>query len=487
MPSILWLILLLVVPAAVAFLMGSAVLKVLGARPTWCGLFLISGVHAFLTLFTLVFLLGRLPGPIDENKVAYEFSASVRAFLNGADEGEGADMPQIITIDNSENKVLVPDPRSDPDDSLVLVLTDRAKLARLLAYLAEHQERVGQVVVDMTFEEPTAQDPALAQAVRQLVRYNKVVLAQGTAANCPTLAFNTTVMASVAAEQQGDRIAWYTLRRDGLNSLPYELYLRTTHRSAEPAGLGLIKESDGQGGRAYAYPSFTPVWDRLEADRSDRQLHAPVDASGLTMPLGYVLTEYGKAELLARLTPDPAGELPVVFIGEFASPMGPAGSDLHETILGRHHGSAILLDLFKEMRRGGHLLNGGLLFFQGLLFWVCSLLIFYSAGFPDRVRGDLGEGGTDAEEGVRRKAGWKRLCIPVTKPARVIKAPVKKSFNRRVWSATGRFLVHALPMVLFLVVTAVLHHVFGHGSDLVVIFIYYSMLLALFRRMDFSA
>lgn len=333
-------------------------------RPKGWRYLALTSYHAFFCLL-LVLLLNGLPGFFVQNSEVY---ANVRLLEPDAT----AVQRPIVLIDNSGNKQLVPDPDGNLEDSTVLVVTDRAKLARLLHRLAEHQEHIGQVVVDIQFVDPSPADSALREAVLDLAVHGKVLLARAREENTDALRFGSDVMADVTEHQQEDLIAWHRSARAEGHSLPYTLFLRLHHRNAEPFALRLWKESGGDAPARLVFPGFMPTWSYLPTAGEE-----PVGRDVLPMPIGHAL-DAGWDRLLRRLT-TADGPAPVIFIGEFPAMAKEASSDVHRTYLGEHTGSAMLINLFHELERGAHVVKGSTLLILFGVLMLCTAWTFFRA------------------------------------------------------------------------------------------------------------
>lgn len=321
--------------------------------------------HALFCLLG-VLLLNGLPGYFVENTEVYAKLELLQ------DRDERPERPFIL-IDNSGNKQLVPDPEGNLEDSTVVVVTDRTKLARLLQRLAAKQELIAQVVVDIRFVEPSAADSSLREAVLDLAAHGKILLARAHEGNTDRLDFGADVMADVTAYEQEDLLVWYRSAREEGHALPYALYLRLHRRTAEPFALGLWKESGEGGPTRLVYPGFMPTWSHLpkvndEAMGPDR----------LPMPIGHAL-DAGWSRLLRRLDTAGEGMEPVVFIGEFPLRANEASVDLHRSYAGTSTGSAMLVDLYHEMERGAHVVKGRSLMGLFIALLLCSWFVFTRA------------------------------------------------------------------------------------------------------------
>lgn len=306
------------------------------------------GLHAFVCL-VLLLLLNGLPGFFPSN-------ADVLAKLHQLPGGVADVRQPFLLIDNSGNKQLVPDPNGNAEDSTVLVVTDRAKLARLLHRLAEHHEAFAQVVVDIAFTEASPNDSALREAVLDLAEHEKVLVAQTVNDNVEPLRFGAKVMADVTEWQQENMIAWHRSARDAGHSLPYSLYLRLHQRAAERFTLGLWKEQ-GPGGGRLAYNGFVPTWAYLPKANNTE---GDVTLDELPMPIGHAL-DAGWPRLLRRLeqlSKRNAGRKAVIFIGEFPESPSEGSTDRHRTFLGESTGSVMLIDLYHEIENGAHVVKG---------------------------------------------------------------------------------------------------------------------------------
>lgn len=324
-------------------------------------------VHALVCLFALQ-VFNAWPGYFVANQEVYgvlnewPFNAVTRSH----------ELRPFVLIDNSGNKMLVPDSTGNAEDSTVLVLTDRAKLARLLTRLAQHPDAFAQVVCDITFEEASPHDAQLRDAIRELAVHKKILLAQGNDPNTSALQFNEGVMAAVTEEEQQGLIAWHTLMRNDAPTLPYALYRRLHQRTTTPLFAGLLWETGPSGGMP-VFGGFVPTWAYLPAAQTVQpgEDDVPVPAAPV-MPLGHAL-DLGWDRLLHHLNAPGS----VIFIGEFPGE-GTARNitDTHRTFSGAYQGGHLLIDLFHELEQGAHRLRFFNLLTQYLLLLGCSALAF---------------------------------------------------------------------------------------------------------------
>ncbi len=327
------------------------------------------GIHAFVCL-VLLLLLNGLPGFFPGN-------ADVLAKLHQLPGGVAEVRQPFLLIDNSGNKQLVSDPNGNAEDSTVLVVTDRAKLARLLHRLAAHQQAFAHVVVDIAFTEASPNDSALREAVLDLAEHEKVLVARTVVDNVEPLRFGVKVMADVTERQQENIIAWHRSARDEGHSLPYALYLRLHQRAAERFTLGLWKE-DGPDGWRLAYNGFVPTWAYLPKPNT---AEGDVALDELPMPIGHAL-DAGWPRLLRRLEQlgkANAGRKAVIFIGEFPEAPNESSTDRHRTFLGESTGSAMLIDLYHEIENGAHVVKGSSLIGLFIALLLCTWYVFARA------------------------------------------------------------------------------------------------------------
>lgn len=352
------------------------------ARANWRKLLICSAIHGGVMVLLLVVWFNARPGFFDKNMLAFDVLTDLRGDQRPdplADQQVG-----LVLIDNARNKTTVPPKRATAMGQEKVAITDRTMLAELFRFLAAHQDKVGLVVCDITFEDASSDDQELADAIIALDRYRKILLAQGQNENTEALRFGQRMMGRVTESLQGNMVAAHQLVLNGQRSLPCLMYERTTGAELGPAWIDLFLCEQGGPDPGLRYSAFPAALDRFD-DRCTQPPHASGGEVDITTPpylpksLGAAISESGKEELLLALaeqTPDPA-RLPIVFIGEFSTLSDHrSGTDVHNTLRGRSQGSTLLIDLYLELMAGAHHVRGLSLFMAWLLFTLLSFTLF---------------------------------------------------------------------------------------------------------------
>lgn len=406
----------------------------LPVRPRGWRWIAVHGAHAFGCL-VLVLLLNGVPGYFGEN-------ADVYARLSLVPGGSTDPAPRpFLLIDNSRDKQLVPDPDGNMEDSSVLVITHRARLARLLTRLAQEQAHIAQVVVDIAFTDPSPADSALRESILALAAQRKIMIARTPLPNTPLLSFGSDVMADATERTQEGLIAWHSIVRDGEPSLPYALYLRLNDRASHPFFLSLHRERPAEG-PGLVYAGFMPTWKHLPAAHNAEEETGMDD---MAMPIGHAL-DAGWARLSRQLHEATSVNAPVVFIGEFPDAPGEVSVDRQRTFLGEETGSSLLIDLYHEIEDGTHRVDP-------LSLIICFVVLF------------------GCTWGVFRMA-WKRS--PETPPG---------SFGGIVRKFLMDRIEDLVPVIILLITAYGLREWAGRQMNLVPLMIYFVMLIGLAKAM----
>lgn len=370
-------LLILFVASVMALFVTALFLLVLSITPRPWHLWLAGTIHAVLLTTVLVVWLNPWPGFFPENEKVMGYAEEARDLFQGTARPteRGVD---LILIDNSLNKVFIPDSMGTEGDGRVHAITDRERLTALCDLLADNSANIRLVAIDILFDTPTPADSALGRALDRLGAQGKLVLARGPNMNVGPLRQEGDNSGGVTTILQKGKVVWHELAPGGRPSLPYRMYLRTTGTALEPGPLGLLDQVGGPH-PGKAYPAFMPALHHF----SESWLDPIPGMAGTTvqdaaaespMALGSALLPFNRMKLERRLEASPGA---VVFIGEFSTPTAARGeADVHATMHGPMHGSVILLNTYLDLLHGAHHLNWWSIGTQLALFTLASLFIF---------------------------------------------------------------------------------------------------------------
>lgn len=332
----------------------AAVLMVLftGRRLSRKHMAIASLLHGFVITLLCFTVLNKIPGFFSENSMGMELSTLVRKATGETEEDYLHLSRNFILVDNSGTTSLIHNPLGDANDSLVIAVTDRQRLGRLLRYFATIRNQIGQVVIDITFPQASIHDSSLSKAIQDLALTDQIVLARGLEPNCPELHFDS-LMFDVTSKLQNGLIVRHELYHHDRPGLPYQVYLNLTKSSSTRSRFGISTETNYNNRSYPVYSGIFPRLNRLQEvqlaqNESRVQLLRPFNIGGL-------LTEEGQIELMLRLQGIPENIKPVVMIGDFPSSVQSSHySDKHMTLLGDLSGSLILLNIILELQSGSH-------------------------------------------------------------------------------------------------------------------------------------
>jgi len=460
---------------------------------------MLTAVHATLLTYLTLFSLNRSP-------LIFSDELSVLQFIHAAKEkghawkgwfyDDAFIADNFLLIDTSFDPMLVPYAEGDQEDSTMVRITNRKKLADLLGFLDQESDKIDLVVCDILFQETTSYDTTLREMLDRFVSKDKLVVAHnGLGELNPTLQLPEEVLGRATEELHGDILFSHTIHENNLSSLPYLMYRKTNNIQVVnlyPSNL-LSYETNGNGDYGLFLNTFIPnlhfsdetrllgnaptgasdTWLRLvmndllgtpaSTGRKKRQLQA--ETKPFLYNLGYVVTETGRMELAANLRQGRNNKRKIVFIGAFQD----AETDVHHTAFGPLHGSVILLNIFYELQQGRHRVSMlyVLMLFAG--FWLTTWLLIRRANRNHPVPGQPMEKGRLAKlfkpwRGLLRFLNSKFIL------------PLKKGMMRPIIDFCGFFFGFIFNeerhvwLLLLLVIVADLY--FGHFINIMGLAIY---------------
>jgi len=362
-----------------------------------------------------------LPLRFGEELAALDWAASLKEQLRGTRTKAERFLEQNCTlIDVSHDLVLLSAP-DQPDSTSVLAITDRARLATLFQWLARDTGLFDVVVVDVLFDLPTAQDSALARSLELLAEQGRLALAAPPKGiDLPSAFREVTLTASLGRidEEEHDGIYFEHVlvkEREGssadlIPSLPYRAYALASgieHMNGYSGFLGVAREHGRSGSktiRTWFHPQLLAGveedagwWKGLGAhvgfskdhfDLSGKRRLEALRSLNSALPLGMCTSDIGSGETLflhALFKKRHEAEGPhFVVVGNFLDPE----RDVHQTIHGPMHGTAIIIGILHELFEGGHHASWSFTLFMLLAFAVVVwLLVLRSLGRVKRNKG----------------------------------------------------------------------------------------------------
>lgn len=391
----------------------------------------------FITLMAVVltalsvYVPQLLPLRFGEELAALGWSASLKENLRGTRTDAERFLEQNCTlVDVSHDLQLVRAP-DQPDSTAVVAITDRKRLATVLDMLAHDTALFDVVLVDLLLDLPAEGDTLLARALVFLADHGKLAIAKP-----PLGAFIPSTLTGHAfagafgrvGEREHDGLYFrHTLLAptavDGppIPSLPYRAYTLATgvERIDRTSALfGFARESGAKEStfiRTWFNPQLSAGrveepgwWEGIRAelglstgtyDLAGRERMEALRSLNAAIPLGAVAAEVsadGGAFIRAVLSERDEAEGPhFVVIGNFLDPE----RDVHQTIHGPMHGTAIIIGVLYELLQGGHRAS---LAFTGsiLLAFAIIVLVLVNRCFG-RVGSKVKEVSSDSSSGGR--------------------------------------------------------------------------------------
>lgn|GEM_PF-6938409 len=327
-----------------------------------------------------------LPLRFGEELAALGWSASLKENLRGTRTNAERFLEQNCTlVDVSHDLQLVPAP-DQPDSTAVVAITDRKRLATVLDMLARDTALYDVVLVDLLLDLPSEGDTLLARSLMFLAEHGKLAIARP-----PIGAFVPAIITGYTFDSAFGRVA--ESEHDGLYfrhtllapaaidgppipSLPYRAYTLATgveridHTSMV---FGWAREHIREESR-FIRTWFNPQlsagrldepgwWDGIRSELgfasgsyelSGHNRMEAIRSLNAAFPLGAVASDIrsdGGSFLKAVLSKRDQAEGPhFVVIGNFLDPE----RDVHQTIHGPMHGTAIIIGVLHELVQGGH-------------------------------------------------------------------------------------------------------------------------------------
>lgn len=385
-------ILFLLVAGSVIFIFAGPIKNVKWFRHLFIGL------HAVFLTYCTLFIFNRPEwrwaeesGLLEkvsntESKKAYEFTRN-----------------NFLLIDNSFDKMLLPNPEGDESDSTALVVTNRRTLANFLHLLNEQSANVDLVIVDLGFNNKTSDDSLLKAEMLKLYAENKIILSLDPG-HTETIRMieNPRAYGNISEKGKKNLFTSHSIFNDGYYSLPYRVYCILGNKT--PGKLffqnKLFREKSiiRRSGIAVNtfFPEFRMANETLLRGQEVGSTNSVLDNleegsvvdSRTYYYLSQPLSDLGKTEFVNNLQQrKKGGKKNVIFIGAFASP----DEDIHQTFYGNLHGATIILNIIFSMQEKSHILRFSYVFFLLLGYWVLSLVLFYKGlgieyRWPERLK-----------------------------------------------------------------------------------------------------
>ncbi|HWR34185.1 MAG TPA: hypothetical protein VN451_11690 [Chitinophagaceae bacterium] len=343
--------------------------------------YLFISIHAVFLTYCTVFLFNR-----PEWRWAEQRSLLKKNNKNAAYEFISNN---FLLIDNSFDKMLLPNPEGDESDSTALVLTNRKSLVSFLNLVNEHTNDVDLVVIDMGFSHTSPDDTALESSLLQLYADNKILLSiNPNDQDAIRMIKNPAVYGNISEKGKENLFTSHSIYKDGYYSLPYKIYCLMNERT--PGHLlfnkELFQERTASGRSSLNINTFFPEFNmtnerifRGEVNRLGPNVHPDQNkgletSSRIYFYLSQPLSPGGREEFIDNLRQrKKAGRKNIIFIGAFAS----AEEDVHQTLYGDLHGTTIILNVLYSLEKKKHTLRFGYIFFLLAGYFILSLILFY--------------------------------------------------------------------------------------------------------------
>lgn len=344
-----------------------------------------SGAWGLYLTVQVVFFHGLLPLRFGEQLSSIEWGSDFIEWVHGsrtkamhfADNG-------CTLIDVAFDQVLVTAPEYH-DDSLKRVITDRNKLARLLAHLATHDSLFDVVVLDVYFQDTTSHDGALANALERLAANSKLALAHDPGLCTNTIIYSNGHLANAyggISEQRIEDLYFqhaliapplpgHAARRYSLPYRAYTLLDRVDELDAVNHFVGYAHEH-APNGNGWFTTRYTPMFLMGNKGSDDvgstintmlgGEAEAPPEREGAqleertgALPMGLVVQEIERDSSTAFFNERLAfrhrnGNRHLVFIGNFNDP----DRDLHQTAQGPMQGAMMSVNIIHELLEHQH-------------------------------------------------------------------------------------------------------------------------------------
>lgn len=366
----------------------------------------ISAMAIVLTALS-VYVPQLLPLRVGEELAALGWSASLKENLRGTQTAAERFLEQNCTlVDVSHDLQLVSAP-DQPDSTAVVAITDRQRLATVLDMLARDTALYDVVVVDLLLDLPAEGDTLLARSLMFLAEHGKLAIAKPPiGAFIPSTVTDHTFDGAFGrvGEREHDGLYFrHTLLApisvDGppIPSLPYRAYtlVNGVERIERTSTLFGLAREHAPGGTKLIRTWFNPQlsagrleepgwWEGIRSELgfssvtyelSGNQRMEAIRSLNAAIPLGAVASDIsadGGSFVKAVLSKRDQAEGPhFVVIGNFLDPE----RDVHQTVHGPMHGTAIIVGVLHELLQGGHHASPGFTCFIILAFATIVLVL----------------------------------------------------------------------------------------------------------------
>ena len=332
--------------------------------------------HSVFITFALISVL-NLPVTILSDEVA---------FLNKKPVSETENLKarnfiknNFLLVDNAFDKELIANPDGNKEDSTTIAITNRRKLTSLCNMLADNIDNIDLVVCDIGFDDTTAYDVPLKDALTRLYSQDKLLVSvAGRHSENAELRFPAFVSGDVKEETNEKLFTTHRLRRPDFTSLPYLIDSRLKGLKTPTSDYFnlFLRQPDSVQHVSYGMNTFLPQFfitdesllknDFTSQPTNDININdtdfTPIN-SLLYRTLGNAVSEDGKEELLADLQQRKQDHKKnIIFLGSFNG-----NGDLHKTAYTELHGPTIILNLVYALQKDENRLS----------FWlVCWLFIW---------------------------------------------------------------------------------------------------------------
>lgn len=350
-------------------------------------LIIISMIHgAILTVLLLVFF--NLPMLVlDQGMSLLSWTESIdqKIFPKKSEKAYQFIKDYFVLVDNSNDKIIAPDPDADPETKRGIVITDRNKINLLMKLAADSTELIDLMVCDITFNTVTTDDSLLRENMSKVITTNRLLLADdlGNKEN-DLLRFDPSVYGVVRENVDDQTFTVHTISQNDRLSLPFKLYnvIHKGERQSTFLNNLFVNSENANGKRQLFYnrfiPSFRMTDESLFKNNPPAFTATSVDtvttSSYHYAKLGDVTTKFGMIDFIDNLIArKKEGQKNIIFIGSFET----ENEDIHNTAYGRLHGATILLNVVYALHVGQHQVDGLTIFLNFIFLTFITIGVFF--------------------------------------------------------------------------------------------------------------
>lgn len=360
---------------------------------------IISMIHgAILTILLLVFF--NLPMLVLDqgmSLLSYTESIDQKFYPQKSQKAYQFIKDYFVLVDNSNDKIIAPDPDADPETKRGIVITDRNKINLLMKLAADSTELIDLMVCDITFNTVTSDDSLLRENMSKVITTNRLLLADDLGNKENTLLrFDPSVYGVVRENVEDQTFTVHTIIQNGHLSLPFKLYNMIHQGGKQSTFLNnlFVSSKNSNGEKQLFYNRFIPSFRMTDESlfKNNSPIFTATSDDTLTTSsyhyakLGDVTTKFGMNDFIDNLTArKQAGLKNIIFIGSFET----ENEDIHNTAYGRLHGATILLNVVYALHVGQHQVSWLTILLNFILLTFITIGVFYKIEKKCEMSGTL--------------------------------------------------------------------------------------------------